>query len=326
MKNILVTSLLVLLFATVAHADKGNRAAGFDKTAHGLLYKIYKHGNGTAKAKVGDFIEMNIQQVYSENDSILLDTRKVNNNQPVELQLKPANFDGDIPEGFTYLVAGDSAIFLVSVDTLAAKMPGLPPFFKKGNYLEFRVVMVSIKSEAEMKKEQTEKSAKQISIDDKQLQDYFKQNNIKPSKTASGLYYTIQKEGTGAKAKPGQKVSMKYTGMLLNGSKFDSNVDSSFHHTDPLDFVLGQGQVIKGWDEGIALFNKGTMGTLYIPSTLAYGDRSPSPMIPANSVMVFEVELLDIKNQDGPNQQAPVKMTKPTPPVKRNVAAPTNKK
>ncbi len=82
--------------------------------------------------------------------------------------------------------------------------------------------------------------------------------------------------------------------MLLNGEKFDSNVDPQFQHVQPFEFMLGKGSVIKGWDEGIALLKKGGKATLFIPSTLAYGANSPSPKIPAHSVLVFEVELNEI--------------------------------
>ena len=318
MKNILIAStLLVLFFTNNAFAEKGKREAGFDKTEHGLLYKIYKPGTGKTRAKVGDFVEMHIQQVLSETDSILMDTRKVNNNQPVSIQLRGSAFDGDIPEGFTYMSEGDSAVFLVSIDTLITKIPGMPSFFHKGYFLEFRVVMYSVKTEEQMKKEQTEKAAKQGIIDENLLQDYFKKNNITPTKTGSGLYYTVKTPGTGNNPKTGQKVTMKYTGKLLDGTKFDSNVDTNFHHAEPFTFVIGQGQVIKGWDEGIALLKKGSKATLYIPSPLAYGERSPAAIIPANSILVFDVEVLKIENQTT-DEMTPASSpgTKPTTPVK----------
>ena len=86
---------------------------------------------------------------------------------------------------------------------------------------------------------------------------------------------------------------MNYTGKLLIGTPFDSNVDPQFGHVSPFVFALGTGQVIRGWDEGIALFKKGGKGVLYIPSSLAYGERSPGPQIPANSVLIFDVEVVD---------------------------------
>jgi len=85
-------------------------------------------------------------------------------------------------------------------------------------------------------------------------------------------------------------VKVHYTGTLLNGTKFDSSRDRN----EPFEFTLGQGQVIKGWDEGIALMNVGGKATLVIPSTIAYGDRDMGT-IPPYSTLVFDVELMDVK-------------------------------
>ena len=148
--------------------------------------------------------------------------------------------------------------------------------------------------QAEMEKEMQAHAGQQAPIDDKILRDYFAKNNITPQKTASGLYYTITKEGTGEKAKSGQKVSMSYLGKTLDGKKFDANVDENFHNIKPFSFTLGVGQVIKGWDEGVALLSKGGKATFYIPSSLAYGPQAMGAAIPANSNLIFDVEVLDI--------------------------------
>ncbi|MCW3125984.1 MAG: Peptidylprolyl isomerase [Bacteroidetes bacterium] len=111
-------------------------------------------------------------------------------------------------------------------------------------------------------------------------------------KTASGLYYVVDQEGSGAVAKPGQTVVAHYTGTLLSdGSKFDSSVDRG----QPFEFPLGQHRVIEGWDEGFGLFKVGAKGKLIIPYYLAYGDNSPAASIPAKSDLVFEVEMLGVK-------------------------------
>ncbi len=88
---------------------------------------------------------------------------------------------------------------------------------------------------------------------------------------------------------------MNYIGKTLNGNVFDKNVDSAFNNIRPFSFALGTGKVIKGWDEGIALLNKGSKATFYIPSALAYGPQAPSRAIGANAVLLFDVELTDIK-------------------------------
>jgi FKBP-type peptidyl-prolyl cis-trans isomerase FkpA len=198
-------------------------------------------------------------------------------------------------EGIAMMAPGDSAIFRTPVDTLLKVSHGqLPAFMKAGDKLVFKVVLVSVVSKEEKAKEDEKKSASQKGIDDKILQDYFAKNNLKPTKTASGMYYSIEKEGTGENAKKGQDVTVNYTGKTLDGKTFDSNVDSNFHHVQPFNFPLGEGHVIKGWDEGVALLKKGSQATLYIPSPLAYGARQQGP-IPANGILIFTVEVTDIK-------------------------------
>lgn len=105
-------------------------------------------------------------------------------------------------------------------------------------------------------------------------------------KTNSGLVYATLKEGTGPAAQPGQSLKVKYVGRLTDGTKFDSN--------DNFALKIGVGGVIKGWDEGIPGMKVGERRQLVIPSDMAYGSR-PSGPIPANSNLVFEVELLDAK-------------------------------
>ncbi len=110
-------------------------------------------------------------------------------------------------------------------------------------------------------------------------------------KTESGLRMIIHKEGSGPIAKAGQVLSVHYSGMLENGNKFDSSVDKGI----PLTFKLGAGQMIKGFDEAFSLMNKGAKRTLIIPPELGYGSRARGTAIPANSTLIFEVELVDFK-------------------------------
>jgi len=122
---------------------------------------------------------------------------------------------------------------------------------------------------------------------DSVLQVYFTKNNITAQKTASGLYYVIDEQGT--PIQNGETIKVNYEGKLLSGKKFDS----SFDRGQPIEFPIGVGRVIKGWDEGIPLVGKGGKGTLYIPSHLGYGARASGSVITPYSILVFRVEVFN---------------------------------
>jgi peptidyl-prolyl cis-trans isomerase A (cyclophilin A) len=109
--------------------------------------------------------------------------------------------------------------------------------------------------------------------------------------TKTGLRYQIIQKGDGKKAEKGSKVSVHYKGQLLDGTVFDS----SYKRKEPIDFTLGIGQVISGWDEGIQLLKEGDKARLVIPSDLAYGERGAGGVIPSNATLIFDVELIKVK-------------------------------
>jgi FKBP-type peptidyl-prolyl cis-trans isomerase FkpA len=113
----------------------------------------------------------------------------------------------------------------------------------------------------------------------------------KPVSAASGLQYWDIKKGSGKLAQAGKTVSVHYTGWLTDGKEFDSSRDVG----DPIQFQLGTGQVIKGWDEGIAGMKVGGKRQLRIPPALGYGARGFGSSIPPNATLVFDVELMDVK-------------------------------
>ena len=136
-------------------------------------------------------------------------------------------------------------------------------------------------------KEKKTTGGEQVMSEDKMIAEMWP-NAVK---TASGLMYVMVKEGTGAKPTKGTMVKAHYTGMLLNGKKFDSSVDRG----KPFEFAVGMHQVIPGWDEAFIDMKKGEKRTLIIPYNLAYGEDGFPPVIPPKATLVFDVELIDFK-------------------------------
>lgn len=272
--------------------------SGFKKT-HGIEYKIIKDAPGKVAVK-GDIVEFNL--------TAKADTTELGNTykqgHPGQMRVDDIKNSGDLQAVFPFLSVGDSAVVLISCDTIIKSIPAqqleqaqkMQPWLKKGKKVTITISVVSIKSMEQMQAERKEKAAKQMENDDKLLQEYFTKNNIKAQKTASGLYYTIQNPGSGAQIAMGQTVSMKYTGKTLDGKAFDSNVDTAIGHhgTDPLTFPVGAHQMIAGVDEGVALLKKGAKATLYLPSPIGYGEQAP-PNIGPNMVLIFDVEITDVK-------------------------------
>ncbi|MBJ6142716.1 FKBP-type peptidyl-prolyl cis-trans isomerase [Hymenobacter sp. BT559] len=130
--------------------------------------------------------------------------------------------------------------------------------------------------------------------DEALIQKYLADNKITTAqRQPSGLYYVPSTPNpTGTPAAAGKTVSVRYTGELLDGTVFDA---SAKHGNEPFSFVLGEGKVISGWDQGIALMHKGEKGVLLLPSALGYGPDGAGSDIPPNAVLRFEVELLDVQ-------------------------------
>jgi len=130
------------------------------------------------------------------------------------------------------------------------------------------------------------KTINQAEADENIINKYISDNNLNAQASGSGLHYVITSPGTGLQPNANSTVTVKYDGILINGTVFDQSSATG------LSFPLSS--VIKGWQEGIPLFKKGGKGTLLIPSALGYGDQATGK-IPANSVLIFNLELLDVK-------------------------------
>lgn len=306
-----------VLFATAQNPKPGTAPAGrnvynFIKINPKLEYVFIEDKPTKVHPRVGD--DVMLRMIALCNNRFMYSSSQVNKGQPGAFSISKASFEGDIADALMLMTPGDSLICLADAKAMYdySKKP-MPDYIKPGDKIQYNIRLVSIKTGEEIQKEREAALAKQMQEqavkqktdtmnlpdeDDDALQHYFTSKHINPIKTKSGLYYKIQQEGSGPYAIPGDMVVMNYRGTLLDGTVFDSNIDSAFMHVKPLNFVLGTGRVIKGWDEGITYLKPGSKATFYIPASLAYGKQSRpgnavNPKgIPANSILIFDVELL----------------------------------
>ena len=175
------------------------------------------------------------------------------------------------------VAAADRPVEDVSIKTVKIKRVGEKAKAFKGDEAHFAKLRASIKSPAEKNKAEGEAFLAKVK----------KEEGVKT--TASGLAYKVLTEGTGPNPKATDQVTVHYTGKLIDGKVFDSSVKRGQPATFPLN------RVIPGWSEGVQLMKKGGKSTLYLPSSLAYGERGAGGVIPPNATLVFEIELLEIK-------------------------------
>lgn len=127
-----------------------------------------------------------------------------------------------------------------------------------------------------------------ITVDSIDLETYLQQNNIQPQSLEDGLYYEFSQMGNGAVPKAGDYLMVNYTGRLTDGTIFDESGE------EPFVFQLGHRQVIRGWERGLANFQIGSKGTLYVPPHLGYGKSGAGKVIPPNAALIYEIEVLEI--------------------------------
>lgn len=270
----------LLLFASLGLLLASCGKSGPRKTPSGIEYTVAKEGKGD-KLKVGDTILVYFASYL--NDSLLMKSRD-QSPSAIPMIVQKSTVKWDLMDGFAELSEGDSAIFVLPIDSMPAEQR--PPFAKPGDKMKVHFIVEGVYS-----------AAKQTAKDEAAIKEYIDKNKLKTTKSAKGVYIAVTQEGTGEQPKSGDVVTVNYTGRLLDGTPFDSNTDSTIRPgpLEPLVFPIGQGRVIPGWDDGLAQLKKGSKAVLVIPSALAYGLQGQGQQIKSNSVLVFDVELLDVK-------------------------------
>lgn len=262
-----------------------------DTLAGGLIVSHTKTGNGKA-VKTGSHIDVHYKVKVIGNEWFE-DTRA--RNQSFTHLVGTGRFGAGFDQAVTEMKEGGKAVFVIP-SNLAFGAEGVQGIIPPYSPLIFDVEVVKVYTKEEFEKKQEEEQQRMMEQQQKaaqgeqvQIEKYLNENNINVQPTESGLYYFETVKGDGVKAEAGTTVKVHYDGYLLDGTKFDSSHDRG----QPFEFVLGQGQVIPGWDQGIQLMNVGGKAKLIIPSRLAYGSRGAGS-IPPNSPLVFDVELLEV--------------------------------
>ncbi len=306
MKN----SIIAILFASLFIAA----CSGSKETPSGYKFNVVRKGDGV-KIDSGKFIVMNLRFMDGK-DSVWNDSKK--NGFPAVIQMQGTVPKGDaVLEVIKMMSKGDSVVFKVPAKKLfenTFRQP-LPFTVDSASSFTFQIGLSAVLNQEEMNKLQTELVAKQnekmlqdqkaqLGKDITAIDDFLKAKNVTAQTTSSGLRYIITKPGTGENAKAGQQVKIDYLGYLLNGKYFDTSIESEAKKNNlytqgrpysPLELTVGAQQVIPGWEEAIQLMNKGAKMTVYIPSTLAYGSQRRGDVIAENSVLVFDMELIEVK-------------------------------
>jgi FKBP-type peptidyl-prolyl cis-trans isomerase FkpA len=300
-KNIMFLALAAIGFASCN--------GGFKQGPGGLLYNIHDE-KSTTKIKEGDFVSAFIV-VKSDADSIIYNS--YDGGQPQYLVVEKSQFKGDMWDGFKLVGEGDSVTIKTVADSAFKGNQPRPDKFKSSKYVVYDLKIAKVIPKGTLTDEVFQRTISayvrgQVDAVKQQepakIKKYIADNKLNVTRTDSGLYFVITKQGTGPAIAPGDTAVVNYAGRLLNtGKLFDSNireeaVKAKLQHIEmrpfqPIRFPVGQHQVIAGWDQGLQLLNKGAKATFVIPSALAYGERGYQD-IPGNAPLVFDVEVVDI--------------------------------
>ena len=280
LKTFVASMFLVAIFVTGCQ-DTGE----FKTNEDGIKYKFFVENEDSTGVNKFDIVEVVMN--YRTNDTTLYDGK----GQVIPFQINPV-YDGDLMDAISLMHVGDSATFALDAADFFMNMMSyreIPEEVGDNKELFFDVKLISVRPEpAEMKADRMANEARRDN-EQSSIDRFLEENDYDVEPTETGLCYIEVVEGTGAQAEAGKKVKVHYTGTFLNGEKFDSSRDKG----TPIEFTLGKGEVIKGWDEGIAMMKEGGKAEFVIPSAIAYGPQARGS-IQAYTPLFFEVELVEV--------------------------------
>lgn len=278
--------------------QEGKPPLDAQKTDDGLNYQFFIKNEKGQKANIGDYITYHLV-IENHKNKVIQSTYNNIQGAIIDHKIQKPRFKGgNIDEMLLLMAAGDSAVFWVNIDTLIAKTgQNYPIHAEKGSNLKYTFKVLEVRTQSEINKSIQKNMTSQYQKDKKLIKEYLSQNLdknklAKVKQTNSGIHYFFQKESNGKLPKKGDTAYINYKGKLLDGTVFESS-----EIQEPLKSPIGQNLFFSGWDEGIMLFPEGSKATMLLPSQLAYGTEGVESVVPvpANSVVIFEVELLKVK-------------------------------
>ncbi len=285
LKLIINIALFILIVSSCNNEE-------FKQTDTNIFYKFIEENTDSTKVKENDILILKL--IYAnEKGDIIFDSRELG--KDYKMIIKKPDYIGSIEEAILMMHISDSAIFKVDAADfymLSRKYSTLPDEVKNGGKLVFYVKVLGITNTKDVNNEKTTLNEKQQILEKDLLADFLYKENIKIAPTKSGLYYNEKIKGKGKMPKNGDKVIIHYTGKFINGEIFDSSVKIN----KPLEYIFGENNFILGWTESISYMREGGVAQLIIPSKLAYGDKR-NGIIPPNTTLIFEVELLKVVPQ-----------------------------
>lgn len=274
-------------------------------TDSGITYTFIKKGSGE-KPEVGGYWGINI--AYYDNTGNLLFSSADRGGTIETTYLAPYPANGGLEECFNYVGQGDSAVFQVPADSLYKYTAGrMAPPEMVGTMMEVQIGVAACYTRDEYIAKMEEGDRARVEEENAIIEAYIAENNINATPTDEGVYVEIVEPGKGEKAQAGQQVKVNYKGYVLDGTVFDTSIEeeakaagvySPGRTYEPYGFTMVTGSVIQGWHIGLAELAEGGKAKLIIPSRHAYGAQSRGPVIKANSILVFDVELVEIEENE----------------------------
>jgi len=294
MKNNFTRIFLFALLTLVVAGFTSCKHKGFKKADAGYYYKFYVQNEDSLPVQDGDLVL--IMHTLRTADSVIM------SDYPMQLLIREPLFEGDLYEALCTMHKGDSATFIMNMDSFAhyyfQQDDFMPEAKEREIYLDIKIEELMPAAEFEKMRAEQEAAYKAQMEEfrlagDSLFNDYLLKNKIKAQPTESGLIYIKKKAGNGAQAENGKQVSVHYTGKFLDGEVFDTSEGK-----EPMSIVLGRGSVIPGFEEGIALMREGEKATLILPAAIAYGERGAGNVIPPYTPIMFDVELVKVSEPE----------------------------